>query len=343
VCAHADHRTAGLDRWPFRVQVRVSGRKLGEHDHWGEYDVMLRGECLRRPVALSLTYTQVLWLGQEALETLAADFPACFRYFRHYCLWHAVRFHVVRLLRVHKRRCAITIQAAWRAKRARAVVHGRDAHQRATGVVRNTAHLVLPPGYVQQRLKQCPTRQHRHLRPLRAGSRSRSLVRRGSSLHFSEDSTASVDSAASVGHTSGGDEEAFERGEASGWQKSRHEEVAGIGAEVAHVRDEMRSGHTQLCQRVDVLGELLRAVHANLEQLMSDRAARTPMPPPISKEHMPPTAGEAVGACSPSGCGRSGVVRQRVKKSRAGGSRLFGQRHSSYEVVAKEPSHSLFL
>jgi len=234
-----------------------------------------------------------------------------------------VRFHVVRLLRVHKRRCAITIQAAWRAKRARAVVHGRDAHQRATGVVRNTAHLVLPPGYVQQRLKQCPTRQHRHLRPLRAGSRSRSLVRRGSSLHFSEDSTASVDSAASVGHTSGGDEEAFERGEASGWQKSRHEEVAGIGAEVAHVRDEMRSGHTQLCQRVDVLGELLRAVHANLERLMSDSAARW-----TASTRMRTLDGEHSS---------SGVVRQRVKKSRAGGSRLFGQRHSSYEDTQVSP------
>jgi len=116
---------------PRRLYVVVGGlalfkgKTVVEGQHWGDLDVLLRGETVRRTSAVSLTHLHVLSVGPDTIEAVARDFPTQYLEMRMWVLRHALVEYMLHLLRAYRAGEHATPAMGREASRPRSTSHSK--------------------------------------------------------------------------------------------------------------------------------------------------------------------------------------------------------------------------
>ena len=93
----------------FQGVCRYMGRTLARGQHFGERDVLMRNTYMGRPSATAVSYLHVHFVGREAIEQIAAQYPSAHRAMRMHVIKEALRDYLVTQLRASR-----AAQKRWR-------------------------------------------------------------------------------------------------------------------------------------------------------------------------------------------------------------------------------------
>ena len=66
----------------FNGLARFRGVTLKKGDHWGEWDVLLSSDLIKRRRAKAINYLHVLMIDAETIHQIAEEFPEAYRHIR---------------------------------------------------------------------------------------------------------------------------------------------------------------------------------------------------------------------------------------------------------------------
>ncbi len=100
----------------FKGAATFKGKTLTDGDFWGEQDVLLRSQRVRRPTAFTITYLHVYFIGPDTIEEISKDFPESYRMMRTWVIFQAIKEYLLDYL--HEQRAKFHGNLVDRMKRA---------------------------------------------------------------------------------------------------------------------------------------------------------------------------------------------------------------------------------
>ena len=94
----------------FNGLARYRGETLHKGDHWGEWDVLLRSNNIRRRKALAINYLSVLMIDSDMIEQIALEFPEAYRYIRRWVGWRSLSEYLLDRLRCRRRNMTLLVK-----------------------------------------------------------------------------------------------------------------------------------------------------------------------------------------------------------------------------------------
>lgn len=91
----------------FNGLARYRGHTLTKGDHWGEWDVLLKSDLIRRRRAKAINYLHVLTINAETIESLAVAYPEAYRFIRRWVGWRSLSEFLLDKLRRRRRAMAL--------------------------------------------------------------------------------------------------------------------------------------------------------------------------------------------------------------------------------------------